>query len=395
MRKALASWMSRAGLTAVKGQGPVAMVSAGPVRAALSASGEGGAGYGTLARRGYLGNPVVHRAVRLVAEAAAAVPVVFYEGEAEVSAHPLVQLIGRPNPRMGRADFFETVYSHLMLAGNAYLEPVAVGGEIRALYPIRPDRVRIETDADGWPAALVAETARGSRRLAFTGAPGEPIHLRLFNPLDDLGGAAPLSAAAGAIGLHNAALAWNRALLDNSARPSGALVYQPREGGNLSPQQYERLKQELEEGYSGSMAAGRPLLLEGGLDWKAMSLTPRDMDFIEARNGAARDIALSLGVPPMLIGIQGDNTYSNYQEANRAFYRLTVLPLISRTLEGLVSSLRAPGERLRAEPDIDAVSALAAERGEVWARLEAASFLTLDEKRMAVGYPPAGLSAEI
>ncbi|TGS74874.1 phage portal protein, partial [Mesorhizobium sp. M8A.F.Ca.ET.181.01.1.1] len=151
----------------------------------------------------------------------------------------------------------------------------------------------------------------------------------------------------------NAASQWNKRLLDNSARPSGALVYQPREGGNLSAEQYERLKRELEEGYQGAMNAGRPLLLEGGLDWKAMGLSPRDMDFLEARNGAARDIALSLGVPPMLIGIPGDNTYANYQEANRAFYRLTVLPLVNRTAARLCGWL-APifGVGLRLEADL-------------------------------------------
>ena len=134
-----------------------------------------------------------------------------------------------------------------------------------------------------------------------------------------------------ALDIHNAAGRWNKALLDNSARPSGALVYAPKEGGNLSDEQFDRLKAELEDGYSGAARAGRPLLLEGGLDWKAMGLTPKDMDFIEAKHGAARDIALAFGVPPMLLGIPGDNTYANYLEANRAFYRMTVLPLVART----------------------------------------------------------------
>ena len=108
---------------------------------------------------------------------------------------------------------------------------------------------------------------------------------------------------------HDTATQWNKALLDNSARPSGALVYTARKpapakaGGNLSAEQYERLKAELEAGFQGSANAGRPLLLEGGLDWKSMSLSPKDMDFIEARHVAAREIALALGVPPMLLGM--------------------------------------------------------------------------------------------
>jgi len=181
--------------------------------------------------------------------------------------------------------------------------------------------------------------------------------------------------------------AGTRRCSTNSARPSGALVYQPKEGGNLSPDQYERLKTELDEGYSGPMRAGRPLLLEGGLDWKSMGLSPKDMDFVEARNGAARDVALAFGVPPMLLGIPGDNTYANYQEANRAFFRLTVLPLINRTaasLSGFLSALY--GDELKLLPDLDRVAGLAAERDALWARVGTANFLTDAEKREAVGY---------
>jgi HK97 family phage portal protein len=192
-----------------------------------------------------------------------------------------------------------------------------------------------------------------------------------------------------ALDIHNAAGRWNKALLDNSARPSGALVYAPKEGGNLTEEQYERLKSELEDGYSGARAAGRPLLLEGGLDWKAMGLTPKDMDFIEAKNAACRDIALAFGVPPMILGIPGDNTYSNYQEANRAFYRMTVLPLAARTASEIAAWLGPRfGAELRLEPDADRIDGLSAEREALWARVGAADFLTDDEKREAVGYGP-------
>src|SRR5690606_12932339 len=145
-------------------------------------------------------------------------------------------------------------------------------------------------------------------------------------------------------------------------------------------------KGELEEGYSGAARAGRPMLLEGGLDWKAMGLSPREMDFVEAKNGAARDIALAFGVPPMLIGIPGDATYANYQEANRAFWRLTVLPLVQRTAASFAVWLDGEGAGLRLVPDLDQVSGLVAERSELWARVAAAGFLTDEEKRRAVGY---------
>ena len=155
----------------------------------------------------------------------------------------------------------------------------------------------------------------------------------------------PMEAAARAVDVHASGGAWAKALLDNAARPSGALVMKTgSEGqGRLTPDQFERLKGELESLYSGAENAGRPLLLEGGLDWKAMGYSPRDMDFMQARNGAARDIALAFGVPPMLLGIPGDNTYSNYQEANRAFYRLTVVPLVTRVAASIADWWMMPG----------------------------------------------------
>jgi HK97 family phage portal protein len=347
--------------------------------------------YGSLAREGFMKNPVAHRAVRMIAEAAASVPWLLYEGDEERVENPLLSLLARPNGRMAGVDFLETLYGHLLLSGNAFVEGVRIGPALRELHLLRPDRVRIIEGRDGWPEAYEYRAGNHVRRhAAGDGAMGDAqaiLHLRLFHPLDDRMGFAPLEAASVALDLSNAAAVWNKALLDNSARPSGALVYQPKEGGNLSADQYERLKEELEQGYSGPARAGRPMLLEGGLDWKAMGMSPREMDFVEAKNGAARDIALAFGVPPMLIGIPGDATYANYQEANRAFWRLTVLPLISRTASAFSGWFSDGAETaVRLVPDLDQVSGLAAERSEMWARVGAASFLSDDEKRRAVGY---------
>ena len=355
-------------------------------------SGEGaahwsGRSYAALARTGFMRNPVAYRAMRMIAEAAAAVPWLAYEGVAEVTDHPALALLQRPNARQGGPDFLEALYGHLLLSGNAYVEPLSIGGTLRELHLLRPDRMSVVEGRDGWVAGYDYRAGSVTRRLPAEGEGLALLHLKLFHPLDDHSGFPPLGAAGAALDLHNAAANWNKALLDNSARPSGALVYQPKEGGNLSADQYERLKAELEAGYAGAVNAGRPLLLEGGLDWKSMGLSPKDMDFIEAKNGAARDIALAFGVPPMLIGIPGDNTYANYQEANRAFYRLTVLPLIARTAASFSAWLSdVYAEGLRLEPDLDRIAGLSSERDSLWARVGAATFLTEEEKREAVGY---------
>src|SRR6202012_4948851 len=134
---------------------------------------------------------------------------------------------------------------------------------------------------------------------------------------------------------------------------------------------------ELESAYAGALNAGKPMVLEGGLDWRAMSYTPSDMDFSDIRNSAAREIALAFSLPPMLLGIPGDNTYANYREANLAFWRQTVLPLVSRTAQSLTRWLVPRfGEGLRLDNDIDTIDALTIDRESTWDKLEAASFLT-------------------
>jgi len=347
------------------------------------------AGDGALAREGFMRNPVVYRCVRMVAEAAATLPFVLREDGVETDTHPLLALLSRPGPRQSGQEFLEALYGHLLVSGNAYVHAIALGESLRELHLLRPDRVAPIADDAGWPVAYEYAAGRTRMRIAADGDPPPILHLTQFNPLDEVAGLPPLAAAHMALDIHNAASRWNKALLDNSARPSGALVYSGAEGSNLGAEQFERLKAELEDGYGGAARAGRPMLLEGGLDWKAMGYSPRDMDFIEARNGAARDIALAFGVPPMLLGIPGDNTYANYQEASRALWRQTVLPLASRVTASLGPWLGSWfGESLTLDIDRDNVEALAADREALWRRLVMADFLTPDEKRAAAGYGP-------
>ena len=341
-----------------------------------------------LIRCGYERNPVVYRSVRLISEAVASVPwLVAVDGE-DAPDHPLHALLARPNAGQAGAAFMETIASHLLLSGNAYVEAVTLDGALREFHALRPDRMSIVPGAGGWPAAF--DYRAGADKLRFVTRDGESpiLHLKIFAPLDDHYGFAPLAAAETALDIHNAASAWNRALLDNAARPSGALVYAGPDGAALSDEQFERLKSELDENFTGARNAGRPLLLEGGLDWKALSLSPKDMDFIDAKAAAARDIALALGVPPMVLGLPGDNTYSNYQEANRAFWRQTVTPFVRHIQAAFEAWLQPHLGAFTIAANLDGVDALAVDRAAEWARIGAADFLTQDEKREALGYGP-------
>jgi len=341
---------------------------------------------GSLTRNGFLGNPVGFRCVKLIAEAAAALPVVCQDAEQRYDTHPALALLARPNPAQGRADLMEAAFAQLMLSGSAYVEAVAPEiGWPAELHVLRSERMTLAPGADGWPAAY--DYSVGGRKHRF--APDLICHIRNFHPQDDHYGLAPLQAAATAIDVHNAASRWSKALLDNAARPSGAIVYRGADGsGGMSQDQFTRLQSEMEAHHQGAHNAGRPMLLEGGLDWKPMGFSPSDMEFQKTKEAAARDIALAFGVPPMLLGIPGDATYANYAEANRAFYRLTVLPLAQKVMAGLSHWLSAlGGEAVQIMPDLDRVPALSVERDAQWRRVSEADFLTEDEKRALLGLP--------
>ena len=217
--------------------------------------------YAALAREGYQKNPVAYRCVRLIAEAVAGLPLVLMQGARELNSHPLLDLLARPNPRQAGAEFFEAAAGFLLVAGNAYLELVSVGGSPRELHALRPDRMKLIPGPEGWPEAY--EYSVNGRTVRFEmgetpspAGPGTPppiLHMREFHPLDDHYGFSPLEARGLRLDVHNAASAWNKALLDNAARPSGALVYPGEHGGNLSEEQFERLREELD----GELSGGR------------------------------------------------------------------------------------------------------------------------------------------
>lgn len=325
----------------------------------------------------YRNNPVGQRAVRLESGLLGALTV--YSADGDEAAARLVASDG----------LMEGIGAELLLHGNAYVQMLADADETpRELVMLRPERVSVETDSQGWPIAYGYRAGGRSSRLARADGLGRRLiaHIRSLHPRDDHYGLGCLDAAIAAASVHNRASRWNKGLLDNAARPSGALSYDSGDGALLSAEQFERLKTELEREFSGSSNAGRPLLLEGGLKWQALSLTPADMDFVALKEGAARDIALAFGVPPVLVGLPGDATYANAREAGRALYRQTILPLAARVLSGLSAMLSDWMGPVKLAVDTDQISELAEDRSKLWEQVGAAQFLSDREKRELLGF---------
>jgi HK97 family phage portal protein len=332
--------------------------------------GEWPVSYEAQVREGYLNNAIAQRAVRLVAEGVASAPL-------DASDDAAAALVSATS---GGQSLLETLAAQLLLHGNGYVQLLtAPDGSLCELYALRPERVSVEADARGWPAAFRYKAGEAVTRLAAN----EVVHIRTHHPLDDHYGQGCLGAASGAIAIHNASARWNKALLDNAARPSGALVHEGAE--TLSGEQFDRLKEELAAQFSGQDNAGRPLLLEGGLKWQALSLTPADMDFAGLKAAAAREIALAFGVPPVLLGLPGDATYANYREANKALWRQAILPLAAKILDALAEGMRPWFADLSLKVNLDQVPALSEDRERLWAQVSAADFLSPEEKRAMLG----------
>lgn len=296
-----------------------------------------GCDYANIAKKGYCLNPIMYACVRMIADGAARVPIILKKGENELSKHSLLSLLKAPSSDMDGRIFKSTIFSNLLLSGNAYVD-IVVGSDNKpiALFLLRPDRVTCVSDKFG--SVISYDYRAGTVKKHYP--KNRILHLKLFSPNDDYYGTSPTQAAWRAVELHNEATTFQKALLDNAARPSGCLIYSGLPGApNLTETQFMRLKSELQEHYAGAAAAGRPMVLEGGLDWKQMSFTPSDMGINTMRHDAAREIALAFGVPPMLLGIPGDNTYSNYQEAIRVFTRNTLIPMAEILYDALADKM--------------------------------------------------------
>lgn len=348
--------------------------------------------YHLLTEEGYQKNVIVYRCVNLIARGIGSIPWLLYDTMGEVEDHPLLRLMNSPSPMEAGSAFMESVVGYLLLSGNAYIEAVSnAEGQVVELYALRPDRMRVIPGPTGVPSAYEYEVDGRKRCIPCDPVSGQSsiLHLKQFNPLNDWYGMSPLEAAARSIDQHNIVGSHNLSLLQNGGRPSGALMFKPSNSNPLTQDQRDVLREDIRDLYEGQSNAGRIMVLEGDFDWKEMGLSPKDLDFVEGKLLAAREIAQAFGVPPMLVGIPGDATFANYKEARYHLWEDTIIPF----LEFLVAELNlwlCPqfSQNLTLGYDTDEIPALSQRREAVWNKIQGADFLTMNEKRQAIGYGP-------
>jgi HK97 family phage portal protein len=343
--------------------------------------------YKDLAREGYEQAVWVYAAIRALTTQTSYVRPILYQqrrgGEmVELDAHPLLDLISRPNDEQALERFIEHAYATYLVSGNAYIE--RVGLENRPpleLYVKRPDRMKVvagnaQQRVGGYEYKVGGETYRFD--------PWQILHLKTWSPLDDWYGLSPLAAASRGVDVFNAGQAHNLALLQNGARPSGAWV----NSSTMTDDQFRRLREQIDDA-TRTQNRGRPILLEGGISWQELGVNPRDLDFLAGQEDAARQIHAAYGVHPVLTGLQS-GTFENQREAIRNLVTLSVFPFLDM-LFGELTRWIAPayGDGLRLSFDRNAFPAFSDDESELLERARGAykdGLLTLNEARAMAGY---------
>lgn len=346
--------------------------------------------YYKLILAGYREGTPVYGCTKLISRSAAGIPWVVYRRahagalQREAEEHPLLKLLSRPNPGQGGRIFIEQAVSNFLLAGNEYIYRNGIGQQPpRELYNLRPDRVKI---LRGTFPDLVGAYRYEVRSEKHDYKREEVLHIKEFNPTDDFYGLSRLIVAAKSIDISNWSREWNLKMLQNDMRPSFAMIFDRM----LAKPQRDQLEADLKQKYQGAENARMPLIVEGGTGGakvQTLSLTPADMDWQSSDKANLRAICTIFGVASELLGDSENKTYSNVQEARKALYMETVLPIMDIFRDEFNNWLTPLfGDRLFLDYDRDSIEALQEERGKKYAYITAADFLTVNEKRQAVGY---------
>jgi HK97 family phage portal protein len=336
--------------------------------------------YEALSEEGFQKNVFVFRAVNLISRNVASIPMALADQERLKKGKIVSEMLRRPNGSQTGNSFFENVVNYLLISGNAFVHQSG-DSELQCL---RTDRVQIIPNKSKTAVNSYVYVVDSSR---FSMEKDEVLHLKLFNPLNDWYGFSPLQAAFRAIDQYNGISNHNLAILQNGGRPSGCLTVKNTE--NLTDEQRAQLLSDIQNAYTGATKAGKVMVLEGGFEWREMGLSPKDLDFDSGRSMSALEIAQAFGVPPVLMGIHGDSAFRSYKEARLHFWEDTVLPMAEFIrLEFSNWLSKRFNEQMEIIFDLDAVHALMSRRESLWNKVSNADFLTINEKREILGYPP-------
>ena len=338
------------------------------------------------ATEGYRDNPTVRACIMAKQKAAIECPIILVNEKGEaVENHQILSLLNKPNPMQSWEKFLTQMIGSHDIAGEGDVLKIGIGQSVE-LWPLRPDWLEITTFSMGLPVTCSytpSDTYEEStvKQYQFS----ELMIWAEYNPLFRWRGLSPLYSAAYSIDTLNEYAKSNKAMLENGMTPSGVLWTD----SEVSDTSFNRLQEQFNGKYAGAKNSGKPMILDGGLKWQGMSFSPRDMEFVSGKRLSQLDVCQVLRVPPQIIGIEGSQTFANYEQARAAFYEDEVIPMVNGLLSELLGFLRKdfklpPTYKLIV--DTDGITALEPRRAERNKVIDALASLKVDEKRAAMGY---------
>ena len=338
------------------------------------------------ATEGYRDNPTVRACIMAKQKAAIECPIILVNEKGEaVENHQILSLLNKPNPMQSWEKFLTQMIGSHDIAGEGDVLKIGIGQSVE-LWPLRPDWLEITTFSMGLPVSCSytpSDTYEEStvKQYQFS----ELMIWAEYNPLFRWRGLSPLYSAAYSIDTLNEYAKSNKAMLENGMTPSGVLWTD----SEVSDTSFNRLQEQFNGKYAGAKNSGKPMILDGGLKWQGMSFTPREMEFVSGKRLSQLDVCQVLRVPPQIIGIEGSQTFANYEQARAAFYEDEVIPMVNGFLSELLGFLRKdfkipPTYKLIV--DTDGITALEPRRAERNKVIDGLTSLKVDEKRAAMGY---------
>jgi len=338
------------------------------------------------ATEGYRDNPTVRACIMAKQKAAIECPIILVNEKGEaVENHPILALLKKPNLMQSWEKFLTQMIGSHDIAGEGDVLKIGIGQSVE-LWPLRPDWLEITSFSMGLPVTCSytpSDTYEEStvKQYQFS----ELMIWAEYNPLFRWRGLSPLYSAAYSIDTLNEYAKSNKAMLENGMTPSGVLWTD----SEVSDTSFNRLQEQFNGKYAGAKNSGKPMILDGGLKWQGMSFSPRDMEFVSGKRLSQLDVCQVLRVPPQIIGIEGSQTFANYEQARAAFYEDEVIPMVNGLLSELLNFLRkdfkipANYQLLVDTDDITALEPRRAERNKV---IDGLTSISIDEKRAAMGY---------
>ena len=290
----------------------------------------------------------VYSCVRILSEAVAGLPLHLYQytdgGRREKSVeHSLYFLLhDEPNPEMTSFVFRETLMTHLLLWGKAYAQIIRNGkGEVMALYPLMPDRMTVDRDEKGrlyYEYATSSDDAPINKKSTVKLSPSDVLHIPGLG-FDGLVGYSPIAMAKNAIGMAIACEEYGAKFFANGAQPSGVLEHP---GTIKDP---SRVRESWQNTFGGSQNANKVAVLEEGMKYTPISISPEQAQFLETRKFQINEIARIFRVPPHMVGDLEKSSFSNIEQQSLEFVKYTLDPWVSRWEQSMVRSLLTAEEK--------------------------------------------------